>query len=168
VILNPGVLINEDPQIHLANLKPMPASHELIDQCIECGFCEPACPSKDLTLTPRQRIVIYRRLHELETKEDFGSEYRHLAKAFKYQGDATCATDGLCALNCPVDINTGTLVKDLRLKTTGHSAEVWPGSLAAIWQGLPHFSGSFSMWDTQSKESWAAECWFRQPACFTA
>jgi len=115
-ILNPGVLINEDPVIHLANLKPMPASHELIDQCIECGFCEPACPSKDLTLTPRQRIVIYRRLHELETNENFGNEYRHLAKAFNYQGDATCATDGLCALNCPVDINTGTLVKDLRFK----------------------------------------------------
>ncbi len=118
-ILNPGVLINEDPQIHLANLKPMPAAHELIDKCIECGFCEPACPSKDLTLTPRQRIVIYRRLHELETKQNFGNEYRHLAKAFKYQGDATCATDGLCALNCPVDINTGTLVKDLRFKNNG-------------------------------------------------
>jgi D-lactate dehydrogenase len=118
-VLNPGVLINEDPQIHLANLKPMPASHELIDQCIECGFCEPACPSKDLTLTPRQRIVIYRRLHELEMKQKFGNEYHHLAKAFKYQGDATCATDGLCALNCPVDINTGTLVKDLRFRNNG-------------------------------------------------
>ncbi|MBW6498115.1 MAG: FAD-binding oxidoreductase [Bacteroidales bacterium] len=118
-ILNPGVLINEDPQIHLVNLKPMPASHELINQCIECGFCEPACPSKDLTLTPRQRIVIYRRLHELAIKNNFGSEYRNLSKAFKYQGDATCATDGLCALNCPVDINTGTLVKDLRFKNNG-------------------------------------------------
>jgi len=115
-ILNPGVLINEDPKIHLSNLKSMPAAHELIDNCIECGFCEPACPSKDLTLTPRQRIVIYRRLYELETKENFGSEYRHLAKAFQYQGDATCATDGLCALNCPVEINTGNLVKELRFK----------------------------------------------------
>lgn len=118
-ILNPGVLINDDPNIHLANLKSMPASHQLIDNCIECGFCEPACPSKDLTLTPRQRIVIYRRLHELELSGEVGAEYRHLAKTFKYMGNATCATDGLCALNCPVEINTGHLVKELRFRGNG-------------------------------------------------
>lgn len=118
-ILNPGVLINDDPAIHLASLKSMPASHETINMCIECGFCEPACPSKNLSLTPRQRIVIYRRLHELMLKDGLGRQYRQLAKAFKYKGDATCATDGLCAINCPVEINTGTLIKELRLKNNG-------------------------------------------------
>ncbi|MEE4178134.1 MAG: FAD-binding and (Fe-S)-binding domain-containing protein [Bacteroides sp.] len=118
-ILNPGVLINKDPGIHLSNIKSMPAAHKLIDQCIECGFCEPACPSKDLTLTPRQRIVVYRRLHELASTGDFSEEYRHLKKAFAYAGDATCATDGLCEINCPVDINTGTLIKELRFKHNG-------------------------------------------------
>lgn len=118
-ILNPGVLINEDPGVHLSDMKSMPASNELIDRCIECGFCEPACPSKDLSLTPRQRIVVYRRLHELARAGDFSGEYRHLKKAFAYAGDATCATDGLCEINCPVDINTGTLIKELRFKHHG-------------------------------------------------
>ena len=37
-LLNPGVLLNHDPQIHLKNLKPMPAVSPLLDRCIECGF----------------------------------------------------------------------------------------------------------------------------------
>lgn len=37
-----------------------------------------------------------------------------LASAFEYDGDATCATDGLCAMSCPVGIDTGQLVKHLR------------------------------------------------------
>ena len=32
------------------------------DACIECGFCEPVCPSRDLTTTPRQRIVLRREM----------------------------------------------------------------------------------------------------------
>jgi D-lactate dehydrogenase len=47
--LNPGVIINDDPQAHLKNLKPMPAAEDIIDRCIECGFCEPLCPSHRLT-----------------------------------------------------------------------------------------------------------------------
>ena len=56
-LLNPGVIINEDAEAHIKNLKPLPATHEIVDKCIECGFCEPICPSRDLTFTPRQRIV---------------------------------------------------------------------------------------------------------------
>jgi D-lactate dehydrogenase len=59
-ILNPDVVLSNDPQLHLKNLKPLPAADEIIDKCIECGFCEPVCPSKGLTLSPRQRIVIWR------------------------------------------------------------------------------------------------------------
>ncbi len=33
-ILNPGVLLNDDPSIHLKNIKPMPASNPIIDKCI--------------------------------------------------------------------------------------------------------------------------------------
>ncbi len=65
-LLNPGVILNDDPQIHLKNLKPLPAGDPLVDKCIECGFCEPKCPSRSLTLTPRQRIVGWREISRLE------------------------------------------------------------------------------------------------------
>ena len=65
-LLNPGVIINDDAEAHLKNLKAMPATNEIVDKCIECGFCEPTCPSNDLTLTPRQRIVINREISRLE------------------------------------------------------------------------------------------------------
>ncbi len=37
-ILNPDVVLSEDPQIHLKHLKPLPAADEIVDKCIECGF----------------------------------------------------------------------------------------------------------------------------------
>ncbi|MGM0377620.1 MAG: FAD-binding and (Fe-S)-binding domain-containing protein [Bacteroidota bacterium] len=119
-LINPGVLINDDPAVHLKNIKPLPPAHEMIDTCIECGFCELNCPSKDVTLTPRQRIVLYREMQRLSLLKDGHRELMRLKKAFDYQGEATCATDGLCELACPVGINTGKLVKELRFHT--HSA----------------------------------------------
>ncbi|MCK5519769.1 MAG: 4Fe-4S dicluster domain-containing protein, partial [Candidatus Marinimicrobia bacterium] len=116
-IFNPGVLINDDPEIHLKNLKTIPAVNPLIDKCIECGFCEKSCPSKDLTLTPRQRITVYRILESSEVPNP------ELARLFEYSGEATCATDGLCALACPVEINTGILIKELRFKNKTPGAE---------------------------------------------
>jgi D-lactate dehydrogenase len=61
-LLNPGVILNDNPHAHLENLKPMPAAEDIVDRCIECGFCEPLCPSHRLTLSPRQRIVSVREL----------------------------------------------------------------------------------------------------------
>ncbi len=61
-LLNPGVILNDNPAAHLENLKPMPAAEDIVDRCIECGFCEPLCPSHRLTLSPRQRIVSVREL----------------------------------------------------------------------------------------------------------
>lgn len=112
-ILNPDVVLSEDPQIHLKHLKPLPAADELVDKCIECGFCEPVCPSKGLTLSPRQRIVIWR---DIQAKKRAGDDITELETAYHYQGIDTCAATGLCAQRCPVGINTGDLVKKLRAR----------------------------------------------------
>ncbi|MDF2152650.1 FAD-binding and (Fe-S)-binding domain-containing protein [Vibrio sp. CAU 1672] len=112
-LLNPGVIINDNPHAHIENLKPMPGADPLVDRCIECGFCEPVCPSRTLTLSPRQRIVLYR---ELQRRQHAGleTEASELKKVFDYQGIDTCAATGLCAERCPVGINTGDLIKQLR------------------------------------------------------
>ncbi len=113
-ILNPGVILNSDNDIHLRNLKPVPAASELTDKCTECGFCESSCVSADLTLTPRQRIVIHREMMSLEKHGHEPHIAASLSKSFMYAGNETCATDGLCALACPVRIDTGKLIKNLR------------------------------------------------------
>lgn len=118
-LLNPGVILNNDPEAHLKNLKPIPAASEKIDKCIECGFCEPSCVSAELTLTPRQRIVAYREMARLAKTGHEPHIAASLAKAFQYEGDETCATDGLCAIACPVKIDTGKLIKALRHEKIG-------------------------------------------------
>lgn len=114
-LLNPGVIINDDKKAHIKNLKFMTAFNPIADKCIECGFCEPICPSKDLTLTPRQRIAVNR---EIQLRKDNGKDSKELERLYKYFGEETCAVDGLCATSCPVGINTGTLTKDIREKAT--------------------------------------------------
>ena len=59
-------LLTQDPHVHLKNLKPSPVASPLVDACIECGFCESNCPSRDVTLTPRQRITSFREMSRLE------------------------------------------------------------------------------------------------------
>ena len=116
-ILNPDVVLSNDPQIHLKHLKPLPAADEIVDKCIECGFCEPVCPSKGLTLSPRQRIVIWR---DIQAKKRAGIDTTELERDYHYQGIDTCAATGLCAQRCPVGINTGELVKKLRSQEATH------------------------------------------------
>lgn len=113
-ILNPGVILNADENIHLKNLKPLPAAKDIIDKCTECGFCESSCPSRDLTLTPRQRIAAYREIAKLTRNKKEVNRKIELFESFKYYGEETCATDGLCAISCPVGIDTGKLIKELR------------------------------------------------------
>ncbi|PWB34438.1 4Fe-4S ferredoxin [Pseudomonas sp. SDI] len=117
-ILNPDVVLSDDPQIHLKHLKPLPAADEIVDKCIECGFCEPVCPSKGLTLSPRQRIVMWR---DIQAKKRAGLDTEALERDYQYQGIDTCAATGLCAQRCPVGINTGELVKKLRAQAAGHA-----------------------------------------------
>ena len=117
----------QDPDVHVKNLKPSPLASPLVDRCIECGFCESNCPSRDAALTPRQRITSYREIARLRARGDgnFGpgggprtaeeeQRLRDLEASFEYAGKEMCAADGMCQEKCPVKINTGELVKSLR------------------------------------------------------
>jgi D-lactate dehydrogenase len=116
-LLNPGVILNANPQAHVENLKPLPRANPILDRCIECGFCEVNCPSKDLTLTPRQRIVIRREIARLKATCENPARLSELERDYRYPGEQTCAADGLCAVACPVEINTGEHTKELRGQT---------------------------------------------------
>ena len=129
-MLNPGVLINPDPQAHVRDVKSIMAVAPVVDACIECGFCESKCPSRRLTLTPRQRIIIQReiaRLRSLGATDD--PQLASLIADYKYAGIETCAVDGLCATACPVSINTGELTKQLRAEQArGERVAGWVSS----------------------------------------
>ncbi|MDR3671340.1 MAG: FAD-binding and (Fe-S)-binding domain-containing protein [Holophaga sp.] len=119
-LLNPGVILNPDPMANVVNLKAMPVVEDEVDKCIECGLCEPMCPSRELTLTPRQRIVLRREMARLETTGEDPWLLGQLQGAYRYLAQDTCAADGLCATACPVAIDTGSLIK--RLRRQNHSA----------------------------------------------
>lgn len=113
-ILNPGVIFNDDAECYVKGLKPMPITNERVNKCIECGFCEVNCVSCGFTLSSRQRIVIQRELSRLrETGED-NARLKRLEEQFKYYGNETCAGDGLCSTSCPMKINVGEMIHDLR------------------------------------------------------
>jgi D-lactate dehydrogenase len=113
-ILNPGIIINDNPHCHVENLKPFPTVDSIIDTCIECGFCEHKCPSNEITLTPRQRIVLERerKLLALSHTQQSQQLLHDIENHFTYSVIDTCATDGLCETVCPVHINTGEYVKN--------------------------------------------------------
>ena len=126
-ILNPGVILNNDKEVHLKNLKPIPAANEIIDKCTECGFCENSCVSADMTLSPRQRIAVHREIKSLLSSGEQPHIAAALAKSFSYAANETCATDGLCAISCPVKIDTGKLIKSIRKDNIGNNQKT------ALW-----------------------------------
>ena len=119
-VLGPGIVLTEDAGAHLRNLKSAPRIEEVANQCIECGFCEPVCPSRDLTTTPRQRIVLRR---EMARQPEGSPVLAALLQEYAYDGIETCAADGLCSLQCPVGIDTGKLVKSLRARRHSGASE---------------------------------------------
>ena len=169
-LLNPGVIFNEDPECFIKCLKPLPVldfdfdkvpdgghylmdpslstSKETIEQvkrankCIECGFCEVNCMSCGLTLSSRMRIAVQREICELEATGADPLRAATLRKQYKYYGDQTCATDGLCSTSCPMKINTGELTHlirqmDMNNNPTGYKiGEFAANHMAGIKQGL--------------------------------
>ncbi|TGA95612.1 FAD-binding and (Fe-S)-binding domain-containing protein [Streptomyces sp. MZ04] len=110
-VLAPRIVLDRDPKAHLRGLKTIPKVELIADPCIECGFCEPTCPSEDLTTTPRQRIVLRREM----MRQAAGSPVENsLVDAYGYDAVDTCAGDSTCKLACPVGIDTGALMKEFR------------------------------------------------------
>ena len=143
-LLNPGVILNADPEAHLADLKKMPAVEDEVDKCIECGYCEPKCPSRDLTLTPRQRIVVRREMQRLKDERVDQASYNSLDRDFPYMALDTCAVDGLCATACPVSIDTGALTKRFRrLRHTSLANRIAVGSAENF--KLVEYGGRFAL-----------------------
>ena len=121
-ILNPDVIITDNKKLHITSFKSIPAADKLIHDCVECGFCEPACPSDGLSLTPRQRIAVYRNIQALPRTGESGKLFAKLNKTYQYAGIETCAETGMCSLRCPVGINTGEFIKSIR--PLNHKASV--------------------------------------------
>lgn len=134
-MLNPGVLMDEDPLAHLRHIKTAPPVADEVDRCVSCGYCEPVCPSKDITLTPRQRIVTLRAIETARLAGD-AALVKELEKDYEYESVDTCAVDGMCQTACPVDINTGSLVKKLRQADAGPLANGAWNAAAKHWEGV--------------------------------
>ena len=113
-LLNPGVIFNDDPECYVKNIKPLPLANPLVDRCIECGFCERNCLTCGLTLSSRQRIVVQREISRLRSSGENPARLKSLESAFYKLGVSSCAGDGLCSTSCPMNINTGELVHELR------------------------------------------------------
>ena len=131
-ILAPGVVMGDDPDAHVRHLKTNPTVEAEVDRCVECGYCEPVCPSRDLTTTPRQRIVLRRALATASAAGDVRL-VSELQASSSYDVVETCAADGMCQTACPVLINTGDLVKRLRAEQQSRAAQALAARAAHHW-----------------------------------
>jgi D-lactate dehydrogenase len=129
-ILSPDVMLTKDRTGHLRHLHTVPTVESEVDRCIECGYCEPVCPSRHLTTTPRQRIMLRREM----LRQPAGSVVTEaLLREYEYDAIETCAGDGSCALACPVGINTGVLMKQFRHAEHNHTEEYVAKKIAEHW-----------------------------------
>jgi D-lactate dehydrogenase len=138
-ILGPNVILTRNAKLHLENLKSVPLIENVTDaaQCIECGFCEPVCPSRNVTLTPRQRIVVRR---EMARQSPGSSMLAQLQQEYQYDGIETCAGDGTCAIPCPIGINTGALIREFRALEATATGEKVALQLAQNWSAVEKVS----------------------------
>jgi D-lactate dehydrogenase len=139
-MLNPGVLMDDDPRAHLRHIKSTPPVDDSVDRCVTCGYCEPVCPSRNITLTPRQRIVTMRAIEQARLDDDH-SLAAELEKDFEYAAIHTCAVDGMCQTACPVNINTATLVKTLRARDARPVVKRLWGAAAKNWGAVTRGAG---------------------------
>ncbi|GAB3795730.1 FAD-binding and (Fe-S)-binding domain-containing protein [Humibacter antri] len=141
MLLNPGVLLTNDDETYLKHLKVAPTVEAEVDRCVECGYCEPVCPSKDITLTPRERIVMRR---ELQQARDAGDAdlVDAIEREYQYEGVQTCAVDGMCQTACPVLINTGDLVRHLRAEANGRVEQTMWSATAKHWGATSRAGGA--------------------------
>jgi D-lactate dehydrogenase len=129
-VLGPDVVLTRDAGVHLRDLKSTPPIEEVADTCVECGFCEPVCPSRLITTTPRQRIVVRR---EMARQPAGSAVQRSLLEQYEYDAIQTCAADGTCMLVCPLGIDAGKLIKELRGAQHTAGAERVALGLAKRW-----------------------------------
>lgn len=149
-LINPDVIISDNPQIHTQNLKQSSEVEDFINQCMECGFCEKVCPSRELTLTPRQRIAVRKEIARLEallaesTKSTqkpahIQAQLEELKKGYQYFGIDTCATCSMCSLSCPLEIDSGKIASKLSPATKGTFSRF------VATQSAKHFSTTLSL-----------------------
>jgi D-lactate dehydrogenase len=140
-LLNPGSVLSDDPRSYLQDLKETPTVEPEVDRCVECGYCEPVCPSRGLTTTPRQRIVLRREMEAARASGDLAL-LAELERDYDYDAVQTCAVDGMCQTACPVHINTGDLVRRLRAEDSGPLAgAVWKAA-ATSWGPAARAAGA--------------------------
>lgn len=147
-LINPDVIISNNPQIHLQNLKDSTQVEDFINQCMECGFCEKVCPSKELTLTPRQRIAVRKEIQRLEKYTNRNAEQEEilneLKQGYKYYGVETCATCSMCATLCPLEIDTSRIALELKPLVT-HNAESGTFGTFIANQTSKHFASTIEI-----------------------
>ena len=150
-ILAPDVILTRNSKLHLENLKSFPQIEGITgsSQCIECGFCEPVCPSRNVTMTPRQRIVVRR---EMVRQKDDSAMLAQLQQEYQYEGIETCAGDGMCSIPCPIGINTGTLIKEFRARENNPAAEAVALRFAQHWKAVEPLA-RMSLWGAHAFSS---------------
>src|ERR1044072_5944509 len=65
---------------------------------------------------------------------------RALLAEYEYDAIETCATDGSCQLACPLGIDTGRMVKELRVAQHGERAERAALAAAKRWEAVEKLS----------------------------
>ena len=146
-------MLSRDAEIHLRALAGQPAIEDSVSHCVECGFCEPVCPSRDLTLTPRQRIVVRR---EMARQEEHSPVLESLLADFEYDGIETCAADGACRLACPVGIDTGEFIRELRAAERGEGGAAHRRRRSPLVAGMSN-SRRAQRWSTRARAGRRAE-----------